>query len=106
MDKVYDKPLPETGIRAFIPSDVVYAYAGTKQTEGKSIIANIVVHPEEVWEFVKTYKAEYGAEVDKVHLNIKLSRGGKYYITVDEKMSEREGGAPAESGKSTLPWER
>ena len=106
MDKVYDKPLPETGIRAFIPSDVVYAYAGTQQQEGKSIIANIVVHPEEVWEFVKTYKAQYGAEVDKMHLNIKLSRGGKYYITVDEKMSEREGGAPAESGKSALPWER
>jgi len=106
MDKVYDKPLPETGIRAFIPSDVVYAYAGVKQTEGKSIIANIVVHPEEVWEFVKTYKAEYGAEVEKMHLNIKISRGGKYYITVDEKMSEREGGAPAEPAKSTLPWER
>lgn len=105
MDKVYDKPLPETGIRTFVPSDQVYAYAGSQQQEGKSIIANMVVHPMELWEFVKTYKAQYGAEIEKVHLNIKLSRGGKYYITVDEKMSEREGGAPPAPAKSSLPWE-
>jgi len=106
MDKVYDKPLPETGIRTFVPSDQVYAFAGARQQEGKSIIANMVVHPMELWEFVKTYKAQYGAEVEKVHLNIKLSRGGKYYITVDERMSEREGGAPQVPAKSSsLPWE-
>ena len=78
MDKQYDKPLPETGIRAFVPSDVVYAFAGQQQQEGKSIVANLQINPMEVWEFVKQYKNEFGAEIEKMHLNIKLSRGGKY----------------------------
>ena len=106
MDKVYDKPLPETGIRAFVPSDVVYAFAGSQQQEGKSIIANLQINPTEVWEFVKQYKNEFGAESEKMHLNIKLSRGGKYYITVDQKMAEgKVASSPQAPAKSSLPWE-
>ena len=108
MDNKYDKPLPETGIRAFIPGDKVYAFKGMTPEQGQFVVTNMQINPKEFFEYVKTYLAEYGAEQEHMHLNIKLSRNGKFYITVDEYKAEGRGANNQQAqqpAKSSLPWE-
>ena len=107
MDNKYDKPLPETGIRAFVPSDKVYAFKGMTPEQGQFVVTNFQVNPKEFYEFVKTYQNEYGAEQELVHLNVKLSKAGNFYITVDEYKAEGRGSnnPQAQQSKSSLPWE-
>ena len=68
MDK-YDKPLPETGIRAFIPSDKVYAFKGMTPEQGQFVVTNMQINPKEFFAFVKEYLDEYGAEQEHLHLS-------------------------------------
>lgn len=108
MDSKYDKPLPETGIRAFIPNDKVYAFKGMTPEQGQFVVSNMQINPKEFFAFVKQYLSEYGAEQELMHLNIKLSKGGKFYITVDEYKAEGRGSNQPEAqqpARSSLPWE-
>jgi hypothetical protein len=108
MDNKYDKPLPETGIRAFIPSDKVYAFKGMTPEKGQFVISNLQINPKEFFAYVKEYLNEYGAEQEHMFLNIKLSKGGKFYITVDEYKAEGRGSNSQQAqqpAKSSLPWE-
>lgn len=108
MDSKYDKPLPETGIRAFIPDDKVYAFKGMTPEQGQFVITNMKINPKEFFAFVKEYLNEYGAEQEHMFLNIKLSKAGKFYITVDEYKAEGRGSnnpQAQQAPKSSLPWE-
>ena len=71
-------------------------------------VENMQINPKEFFAFVKEYLNEYGAEQELMHLNIKLSKGGKFYITVDEYKAEGRGSNQPQAqqpAKSSLPWE-
>lgn len=93
MNNTYDKPLPETGVRVYKPSDNAPDF----------IAANVVIDPKVLFQYIKDEKAA-GEDVDKLQFAVKISgKTGGWYVTKDDWQKRRDQQGYQQGGGSYRP---